>query len=156
MKQRVRDLVLREMRLDDAKRLVARAQQVKKNLRRRRIEVGKLAQNVQPRLPPGKGLRRVTRPAPVSVPGTFGGRFGACGNRDELELDGRQVPCPAVQPHPPELRANAAALQIAVGPGVHVPAEHAGAHKRNLDCAVHRDSMCIAQAKQRQSISIFP
>ena len=58
-----------------------------------------------------------------------------------------------VQTDAPELRADAGALQIRVGPGVNVSAEHADAHKRNLDCAVHRGLMCIAREKCRQSKS---
>ena len=72
------------------------------------------------------------------LPGAPGGLFCARGHCGKLELDGRQIPRPTVQSHASELRADAGALQIGIGPRVHVAAEHARAHECNLDCAVHR------------------
>ena len=117
------------------------------------IEVGKVAQDVQPRLRAGKRLRRVAGPAFEVLPGAPGGLLRARGHRHQLEFDWRQIPRPAVQSHAPELRADAGALQIGIGPRVHVPAEHARAHEGNLDCGVHRKA---GQASRLSPVLLAP
>ena len=102
------------------------------------IEVGKLAQDIQPRLLAGKGFGRMARPALEVLPGAAGGLFRARGDGDQLELDWPQIPRPGVQSDASELRADAGALQVGIGPRMHVPAEHAGADQGDLDCGVHR------------------
>ena len=97
------------------------------------IQVGELAQDVQPWLGAGERLGRVAGPAFEILLRAPGGLLRARGHGDELELHGRQFARPLVQAHAPELRADAGALQVRVSPGVNVAAEHAGAHQRNLD-----------------------
>ncbi|OQC24060.1 MAG: hypothetical protein BWX68_02451 [Verrucomicrobia bacterium ADurb.Bin063] len=97
------------------------------------IQAGKGAQDLAPRLGAGEGPGRVARPALEVSPGAPGGCFGARRHRGQLEPDRGQVPRPAVQSHPPELRAEPGALQIRVGPRMHVAAKHSGSNQRDLD-----------------------
>ena len=71
-------------------------------------------------------------------PGAAGGLLRARGDCHQLELDRPQFPRPGVQPDASELRADAGALQVGIGPRMHVSAEHAGADQGDLDCGVHR------------------